>query len=257
LSRNREGYSGGFDVPSVVVEWAGRCAEAAAQRDVLGRVEEIANISHGLFGAPPTIRRYDHTLEGSIWIRERAFRVEPELAARLERVDDEYLLVPSACLHGIVFDLYDPRDLHDTEVGFVFADIGFDPRLTGILVHPKDYRDPEPWQKYSAPGSDWLLDGCHLHMRYLLETWMDGLLGWIKRYYMPDLWYWRYDDLPNYERYSGESPDDTEARERGFEALKRFLVDVCTDVARDKQIMDAWTDENEPPPLSRAWRREF
>jgi len=39
-------------------------------------------------------------------------------------------------------------------------------------------------------------------MRYYLERWMDALLGSVKYFLIPDLWFWRYTDNPDYDKLS-------------------------------------------------------
>lgn len=49
-------------------------------------------------------------------------------------------------------------------------------------------------------GADHVLLTPTVHLRYMWEHWLDKLMAWVKAYYVGDLWYWRYADLPGFDR---------------------------------------------------------
>src|SRR6266849_1004710 len=72
---------------------------------------------------------------------------------------------------------------------------------------------------------------------------MDFLLGWIKRFYIPNLNYWRYDWLPGYEwLFSKTDPNDIGQRDQLFGILKASLEMECKGWPhiRDDSRMSFW-----------------
>jgi hypothetical protein len=55
------------------------------------------------------------------------------------------------------------------------------------------------------------------------------LLGWVKHFYVPDLWYWRSGDLTGYaEVFAGIDPEDERLRDGFCEVLKeKFREEVA------------------------------
>jgi len=92
--------------------------------------------------------------------------------------------------------------------------------------------------------ADWFLHGSSTHLRYKFEEWMDFLLGWIKHFYIPDLRYWRYDELSAYEwQFSKTNPKDTHRRDQLFGILKESLVMECKGwphIQGDPRHMSFW-----------------
>jgi hypothetical protein len=136
-------------MPSVIVNWSGQCPNSARRRDLLQKMEGIAEHSHGFFENPPPNRRFDHTIEGSILVsagslsEEARSRLTPVAAAESEedgglelrlagplhkkcvRVTEDLYSVRRAHLSGIEFRLFDGRGLYPSEdrVSFVFLSV--------------------------------------------------------------------------------------------------------------------------------------
>jgi hypothetical protein len=182
-------------MPSVYAVWSGQCRDVAARRELLGHVEEIAALSHSYFAGSPTIVRWQGPIAGRILISAEHFQGHEPAGTRLERVSEDLYALDHATLEGIEFRLYDPRYLYvgEDRVSFVFT-ADADPALDGRLVYVEDraecarYRDPE------IQAADWLLGVPSIHLRYYLEQWTDRLMGWVKRFYVPGLRYWRYEE---------------------------------------------------------------
>ena len=77
---------------------------------------------------------------------------------------------------------------------------------------------------------------------------MDFLLGWIKQFYIPDLRYWRYEWLPNYQWiFPKIDLKDIHQRDRLFEILKETLQMECTGwphLRGDTSKMSFWQKVN-------------
>ena len=105
-------------------------------------------------------------------------------------------------LYGLEFRLFDPRDYDtaDNRIRFVFASIDSCPSINGLLVYVEDHKECCKYENSLIKDADLFLTGLHVHLRYYAEHWMDKLLGYIKYFYIPNLYYWRYDDLSGYDR---------------------------------------------------------
>jgi len=210
-------------MPSVIVEWAGRCKDASARSELVARIAELGELSHGLIDPPPPLQRFSGVVSGRISITDRAFKTAPALLDRLDSPSEGHHAVESVRLDGVIFQLPDERGLHPTDVSFVFLGIDGDEEVQGVLVHPRDVSEMGYFGTKFHRGDDWVIDSCYLHLRYLFEGWMDRLLGWVKHYYVPDLWYWRHVDFPQYERFAGKDPENAAEREAAFAELKELL----------------------------------
>jgi HEAT repeat protein len=112
--------------------------------------------------------------------------------------------VPDMRLQGIDFRLHDPRGLYPGEdrVSFVFVDCPRLPSLDGRLVLVTERKQCQEYESELVRVADWYLSTPSIHLRYFLEEWSDLLLAWVKYFFIPDLHYWRYEDLNQYDVYS-------------------------------------------------------
>lgn len=108
---------------------------------------------------------------------------------------------------------------HDYKVSFVFLRCA-DPALDGQLVEVGHVNPKHP---LSAIGKI-LLNAPELDLRYYLEYWIGELLGWVKRFYIPNLNYWAWINNPGYQEYEQFSPNDQQARDEIFYYLREAFV---------------------------------
>jgi hypothetical protein len=64
-----------------------------------------------------------------------------------------------------------------------------------------------------------------VHLRYFAEGWMDRLLAFVRHFYMPQLPYWRYEELPGADSFSHIDPSDLEGREQAWAEVKQNLAE--------------------------------
>lgn len=132
-----------------------------------------------------------------------------------------------ATVHGIAFDLYDGRGFYPDEsrVSFLFASSEDLPELNGQLVEVHDKAVCMASTNADLRQADWYLTRPSIHMRHYLEDWMDVLLGSVKYFLLPDLWFWRYRDLPDYGKLSDlyDSNADPSLRLKACEWLQLSL----------------------------------
>jgi len=65
----------------------------------------------------------------------------------------------------------------------------------------------------------------NVHLRYFAEGWMDRLLAFVRHFYMPQLPYWRYEELPGADSFSHIDPSDHEGREQAWAEVKQNLAE--------------------------------
>jgi len=137
------------------------------------------------------------------------------------------LRVPRLRAYGIDFRLFDPRGLYPdaNRVSFVFLESSELPTLNGCVAQLENREQCHAYGSEVIRAADWYVSAPNIHLRYYLEEWSDILLGWVKYFFVPDLLYCRYEDLPNYERlrqmFAEKCRQDGEefAKRAGFRAL--------------------------------------
>ena len=215
-------------MPSVIVSWKGRCLSRTKQSDLCGFISRLAEVSHGLYENPPEVKLFNKRIEGRILLSKsllpklpsdvlpsevatiRATSLDFDLHEQFfgySRANKMYgrslILARSIQLHGIEFHLYDPRDSED-RVSFVFISHDTIPALNGKLVMVEDYNECQSYNYKEINQADWLLKTPDITLRYYLEEWFDVFLGWIKYFFIPDLYFWRYGDFPQYTELKEE-----------------------------------------------------
>jgi hypothetical protein len=236
-------------MPSVIVSWSGQCSELFVRENLCWKLEELAELSHSYFEVPPSIRRFDHVIKGNILLSGSLFSAPPSssnlvrvyeslpqevdplgfelrvagpLGQKLRKIHEDLFSLPQVDLYGIEFRLFDGRHLYeeDDRISFIFLRMEEYPELDGAIVYVEDRNQCQYYENEMIRQADWFLGQPHIHLRYYCESWMDMLLGWIKHFYIPNLNYWRYKELPGYEIFSNIDPYDSELRDEFFEVLK-------------------------------------
>lgn len=148
------------------------------------------------------------------------------------------LLLNKLKIRGIDFRLFDPRDLypHENRLSFVFLESKEAPFLNGRVVEVNDHNQCKLYRYKLIRDADWYVCSPSLHLRYYLEQWFDKLFAWIKFFYMPDLRYWRWDDLSGYEKYR-IILDDLRAKVEESEAKRVFFEEILRDFEEE---VDKW-----------------
>jgi len=238
-------------MPSVVVSWNGICPDHKVQEDLCAKIAEIGEVSRQLYQdffkqeIKPQIynaRRVrknvllsgnllaDQPVPNGIEIvnRELSAKDKGQVFSVSENspapviISGEVFLAKEVRIYGIEFALFDPRRYnsvlmmsHQYDVSFVFirsADPGLDGRLAQVSRLPRKHA----LHKVSPV----LLSAPELDLRYYLEGWIGDLLGWVKHFYIPDLYYWAWIDNPNDHEYEQYAPDDQRARDEIFLRLQ-------------------------------------
>jgi hypothetical protein len=275
-------------MPSVIVSWTGQCRDASLRGDLCDKLAELARVSDWFLGDVTGVKRFDQQIGGKILLADSALEVE-HLKRTLDAekslktstglsnlssaedlsLDESGRLVHTLKLGGpdpsAIFSLRDaaiwgsefrlPTIYPDeNRVSFVFL-LCANPTLNGTVVQVEDKQQCKQFESKAIRGADWFLHGPSTHLRYTFEEWMDFLLGWIRHFYIPDLRYWRYEWLPNYEwLFSKIDSKDLHQRDRLFGILKETLQMECTGwphIQKDARSMSFWQKVNAIGTLAR------
>jgi len=246
----------------VIVSWTGQCRDDLLRRDLCDKLAEIAKVGESFLSGPPLTKRFDQQIGGRVllsatavaeekWDEAVAAENSPETSAGLAHVSSEedlslkgppslvhslrfggpladtILSLRDAALWGIEFRFPNVYYRNENRMSFVFL-LCPNPALNGLIVQVEDKQQCKQFESGVIRDADWFLQQSSIHLRYHCEEWMDFLLGWIKHFYIPDLRYWRYDWLPNYEWFfSKTNPKDTHQRDQLFGILKETLQMEC------------------------------
>jgi hypothetical protein len=249
-------------MPSVIVSWTGQCRDASLRRDLCDKLAEIAKIGEPFLYGPLLTKRFDQQIGGNILLSTAVLEKEslgrtidaenlPETSAGLLPVSpgedlslkerphlvhalrlggpsfSSIVALRAAALFGIEFRFPNVYYPDENRLSFVFL-LSPNPALNGLVVQVERKEQCQEFQSETIRGADWFLQKSSIHLRYHCEEWMDFLLGWIKHFYIPNLRYWRYEWLPNYEwQFAKADPKDLHQRDRIFGILKGTLRMEC------------------------------
>ena len=239
------------DMGSIIVSWSGSCPERSVRERLISGLQPIARLSHSYFDHTPAVAVFDERVDGGVVCQAvgdkydaavpiadgdeedpgGALGVELRPAGPLNTpvpVSGPLYAVPSAELHGIAFRLYDGRGLYPDEdvLSFVFATFPGDapPFSRMVQVLPSDRREAAT-QPVVRDAACCLLRP-EIHLRYYCEQWVNILLGMVKYFFVPDLYWWAYEECPGYSELhatlSGMDDDGTLA-DRAFAMLAEEL----------------------------------
>jgi hypothetical protein len=258
-------------MPSVEVSWSGRCSSREKQMQLISFLSLLAERSEArLNGAAPPrpaflqmlvdqrkqevpplpiVRRFDEEIEGKILVAPNLLTDEAHLIAEAERLGLSTVPVSSqsSCvlltldrvrIRGIDFQLFDPRNLYPAEdrISFVFLASEAAPFLEGCIAQVAAREFCALYDSPTVNSADWYLSAPSIHLRYYLEEWADYFLAWVKHFFIPDLRYWRGEELPNYDEL--RSVFETELGSLDFEVAKAAVFE-CVLEGFERQA-DEW-----------------
>lgn len=227
-------------MPSVEAIWKGRCVDRQVQMDLCEHIAKLSEVSNrkfkDYFGIQVNSTLFNVAERESNYLTYEGFFRESKPSAHLEKVENGVQLAKGIGLFGIEFPLYDPRNytqpfaLGDcNRMSFVFTR-SQDPELDGHLVQALSINQ----QHCLSDMAELLLVHPTLHLRYYLQSWTGKLLGWVKHFYMPDLYYWLYGDYVFYDTYKAAKPCD-EQKELWFNKLLADFIEQADGFTQDIQ----------------------
>jgi hypothetical protein len=140
-----------------------------------------------------------------------------------------YLCPTELRLHGIDFRLYDPRGLYPgaDRMSFVFLESSKLPSVNGCIALVENKEQCQVYGSDAIRSADWLVSTPNIHLRYCREEWSDRLLGWLKYFYIPNLFFQRWEDMPHYEEL--RTLFDEQCARLGIQSTKEFAFDILLD----------------------------
>ena len=187
---------------SVFVGWQGRCRDSVRQESLIWRLTQIAQLSHAFFSPPRRIVRYTEKITGRITVDTGL--LSEEVGGKLPA----FMRVAEAHLFGLEFNLWGNIYPDHERISFVFASVPALPGMDGALVQVENRETCRLYEEEEIRTTDFLIRRPTVHLRYYGEKWINWLLGWIKHYATPDLWYWNWQPMAGYERYANRDPSD-------------------------------------------------
>lgn len=133
----------------------------------------------------------------------------------------ECLVLRRLRVYGIDFRLFGVRYPSADRISFVFLESPEVPSLGGCLAQVENREQCQPYYSEEIRTADWYVSTPAIHLRYYLEEWSDFLLSWVKYFFVPDLYYRRYDDLSQYEAI--RTVIEKQCREHSEEWAKRAV----------------------------------
>ncbi len=256
---------------SVIVTWKGRCPQRDIQNELLSFLRLLAQRHEARWAQPPslrpkfteilaaqrseglparpTLRFFDQKLTGRILVRsdvaedhrglvEEAMRRGVAHEPEAPQASHSVLRLERLHVRGLDFRLFDPRELYPGEdrMSFFFLESEEAPFLNGRLaaLAERDLCTISPVALIRE--ADWYVECPYVHLRYYLEGWFDGLMAWIKFFFIPDLRYHRYEVLPGYETL--QNTFKALQDEEGYPQARALFFDVL--LAEFEREADRW-----------------
>lgn len=221
-------------MPSVIVTWKGTCSDREVQTELLSFLNLLAERNALRLSGPkpsrpaflqlmveqrqqdlpvlPSVIYYNHEVSGTILVDTDLMPDEESALAEAQRhgirvLPKEtdraggYLQLKRLHLHGIDFQLFDPRGLYPGEdrMSFVFLCSEDAPFLNGRIALVEERAKCQFYSSEVIRAADYYVSMPYVHLRYYLEEWSDILFSWVKHYFIPDFHFHRYEPLSNYE----------------------------------------------------------
>jgi len=201
-------------MPSVEVFWKGRCVDHQMQQDLCEHLIKLSELSdqkyEEYFGKQMHAVLFDPNERETKYLISGSLFSENESLAHLQKVDNGVFLTQDIGLFGVEFSLYDPRCdrypfgvSYSNRLSIVFTRSQV-PELDGRLIQTYSVNK----QHRLSELSELALDNPRLDLRYYLEEWMALFLGWVKHFYLPDMYYWLGSDYKDYHNYIDANAGD-------------------------------------------------
>jgi hypothetical protein len=208
--------------------------------------------------ARPNVDRIDRVISENIEIDSNIFRDREDFARGAEQLGLPIIGAggPTAQEAAFVFNLFAPawratvrlKKASIYGINFKIHGTGYprEDRVSLVFLHCPEFlfldgRIVDVYHRNEWPGlihfdtfqgSDWYACAPDVHLRYYLEEWFDHLFSWAKFFFMPDLHWWRHDDLPNWDRYRPE-----------FEALQKKIGAELAKAASFEDVVEGFKRE--------------
>ena len=218
--------------------WKGRCVSHKVQQELCEKIILLENISNEMYQLyyreQVTSILYNGKdacdqvlLAGALFDNE----LEPSM---IREIGKNIYLGEEIMLFGLEFPFYVPTFYFRScppgsgnRMSFVFLRCE-NPELNGRLVAPYTLNPQHPLNGVSHI----ILDNPKLDLPRCMENWMIRLLGWIKRFYITNLFYCINSDKPKNTEFNRNSINNSLTADENF----RLLLDAFSDTAKEFSI---------------------
>ncbi len=144
-------------------------------------------------------------------------------------------------LYGIDFQLFDSRNLYpnSNRMSFVFLESPDLSALNGCIAQVETQAQCHLYSSEAIRSADWYVSTPQIHLRYYLEEWSDLLLSWVKYFFISNLYYWRYEELAQYDLFR-DTMFETGLRHVGIDTVKQLVFQYL--VERFETEASEWGD---------------
>jgi hypothetical protein len=205
---------------SVVASWRGHCRDHSVQAELVAYLIELAAFNKALVAPDESVERIDRQFGTPVLL-------EPGLlpASHAGTRDDGLGEIAALTLFGVSFEprFFARRYAGHSTIDFVFIRKADDPALDGKLVRLIREEDLMRYDHEAVRTARSYVASPSIHLRYDYETWLDELMAWVRRFFVEDLEYWRYEDRLVEQGYAF-CPEDDDLRSRQWAALKLAYV---------------------------------
>lgn len=220
-------------MPAVIVDWKGKCPSRAVQEELLSYLQVLAQRNDARWEAllssrllprcayddaddvPPrfeNIRAFEQHLSGHILISSAValapenWKVESDRLGlgreQVSQASSHFLIrLNDLRVYGMDFRLFDPEEItnDDYRVSLFFLQSEAAPFLNGHLVEFQGRERCISSKHELIRQADWYIEFPGIYIHYAMESFLLGLLRWIKYFFIPDLHYWYYEALWGYD----------------------------------------------------------
>lgn len=217
-------------MPSIDINWIGKCTDYLVQESLITKISEFSEISNRLYQEfyheEPEHEVYEDTLiDDKTPIDKYLFKGE-SIPDYLNKLNNRQYFSKNSSLYGLEFSLFDPRS-HRTEsskMSFVFirsSNEYLDGRMVSII--PFDMIGP------NTNYCPFYLGIPRLDVRYYLENWIFGFLSWVRHFYVPDLHSLYHEGNSGYNAHNKLSIKDVKTRDELFHELCSLFTEEAAD----------------------------
>ena len=183
-------------MPFVDAVWNGQCADRKIQQELCKQLLRLSEVSSqkykSFFGKPSNPILYDDPDQDAEYLVCESVFTGDVPTSKVKKSENGIYLARKLGLYGVEFPLYDPGFLNppffmgtNDRMSFVFTR-SCEPELDGLLVQTFQVNNQHVLSRLCSQ----VLDTPALGVRDYRAVWMSKLLGWVKRFFIPNLTYW-------------------------------------------------------------------
>ncbi len=214
-------------MPFVDAVWNGQCADRKIQQELCKQLLRLSEVSSqkykSFFGKPSNPILYDDLDQDAEYLVCESVFTGDVPTSKVKKSENGIYLARKLGLYGVEFPLYDPGFLNppffmgtNDRMSFVFTR-SCEPELDGLLVQTFPVNNQHVLSELCSQ----VLDTPALGVRVDRVFWISELLGWVKRFFIPNLNYWIQSDYLK----DNLSQDIERGQQNQDQTLSKLLLD--------------------------------